>query len=88
MTGTVSLHRTLKNKIVIPQRATFASLDKRFVYVVDKENVARQREIVVQSAQGDDFVISRGLEANHKIVLEGVRQIQDGEKLEYELRKP
>jgi membrane fusion protein (multidrug efflux system) len=86
MTGNVLIHRTLKNAIVIPQRATFESLDKRYVYVVDEEDIARQREIVVQSEQAEDFVISKGLEANDKIVLEGVRQIQDGEKVEYELQ--
>src|SRR5579864_6388195 len=35
-TGNVLIHRTLKNAIVIPQRATFEILDKRYVYVVDK----------------------------------------------------
>src|SRR5262249_7434994 len=33
-TGTVLIHRTLKDAIVIPQRATFELLDKRYVYVV------------------------------------------------------
>src|SRR5262249_9067333 len=36
MTGTVLIHRPLKNVIVIPQRATFEILDKQYVYVVGK----------------------------------------------------
>ena len=48
-TGTVLIHRALKNAIVIPQRATFEILDKRYVYVVDKDDVVHQREIVVQN---------------------------------------
>ena len=35
-TGTILIHRTLKNAVVIPQRATFEILDKRYVWVVDR----------------------------------------------------
>jgi len=82
MTGNVLVHWTLKSAIVIPQRATFEILGKRYVYVVDKEGVMHQREIVIQSELADDFVIKQGLGVNDRIVLEGVRQIHDGEKLE------
>ncbi len=41
-TGTVVISRVQKNAIVIPQRATFEVLQKRYVYVVDKENVAHR----------------------------------------------
>ena len=87
-TGNVLIHRTLKNAIVIPQRATFEILDKRYVYVVGKDDVVHQREIVVQHEMDDIFVIKKGLDVNDKIVLEGVRQVHDGEKVEYEFRKP
>ncbi len=87
-TGDVLIHRTLKNAIVIPQRATFEILDKRYVYVVDKNDVVHQREIVIQHEMEDIFVIKKGLDVNDKIVLEGVRQVRDGEKVEYEFRKP
>ena len=86
-TGTVLIHRTLKDAIVIPQRATFEILDKRYVYVVDKDDVVHQREIVVQNELEDIFVIKKGLDVNDKIVLEGIRQVRDGEKVEYEFRQ-
>jgi membrane fusion protein, multidrug efflux system len=87
-TGNVLIHRTLNNAIVIPQRATFEILDKRYVYVVDKDNLVHQRDIVVQNEMDDIFVIKSGLAVNDKIVLEGVRQVRNGEKVEYEFRKP
>jgi membrane fusion protein (multidrug efflux system) len=87
-TGNVLIHRTLKNAMVIPQRATFEILDKRYVYVVDQDDVVHQREIVIQHEMDDIFVIQKGLDVNDKIVLEGVRQVHDGEKVEYEFRKP
>jgi membrane fusion protein (multidrug efflux system) len=79
--GNVLIHRTLKNALVIPQRAVFEILDKRYVYVVDKDGVAHQREIVVQYESEDLFVIKKGLDVNDRIVLEGVRQVRDGEKV-------
>ncbi|GIW79361.1 MAG: hypothetical protein KatS3mg105_1168 [Gemmatales bacterium] len=36
----------------------------------------------------DIFVINRGLAPNEKFVLEGIRQVHDGEKIEYEWIKP
>ncbi|MDB5385919.1 MAG: bepF 5 [Planctomycetaceae bacterium] len=87
-TGNVLIHRVLHDAIVIPQRAVFEVLDKRYVYVVDKDDVAHQREIEVQNELEDIFVIKSGLEVSDKIVLEGGRQIRDGEKVEYEDRRP
>jgi membrane fusion protein (multidrug efflux system) len=78
----------LKNALVIPQRAVFENLSKRYVYVVGKDDVVRQREIVDQYEMEDIFVIKNGLDVNDRIVLEGTRQVRDGEKVEYEFRSP
>jgi membrane fusion protein, multidrug efflux system len=86
--GTVLIRRALKNVTVIPQRATFEVLDRRYVYVVGKDNVVYQREIVVQNEVDDIFVVKKGLDVTDKIVLEGVRQLRDGDKVEYVFRKP
>jgi membrane fusion protein (multidrug efflux system) len=88
MSGKVLIHRPLKNAIVIPQRATFEVLDKRYVYVVDKDGVVHQREIVVQNEGENIFVINRGVGVDDRIILEGIRQVRDGEKVEYEFRPP
>jgi membrane fusion protein (multidrug efflux system) len=87
-TGTVLIHRPLKNALVIPQRAVFENLSKRYIYVVGKDDVVHQREIVIQYEMEDIFVIKKGLDVNDRIVLEGVRQVRDGEKVEYEFRSP
>jgi len=88
-TGTVQIRKSLKNAIIIPQRATFEVLDKRYVFVVGKDNVAHQRRIVVQNELEDFFVVAKGLDINDRIVLEGVRQIRDGETVVgYEYLKP
>jgi membrane fusion protein, multidrug efflux system len=87
-TGNVLIQRTLKNVVVIPQQATFEILDKEFVYVVDKDGVVHQREIEVQNDLDQIFVIKNGLDTSEKIVVDGVEQVHDGEKVKYEFRRP
>ncbi|QDT01868.1 Efflux pump periplasmic linker BepD precursor [Rubripirellula lacrimiformis] len=87
-TGTVLLSRVAKGAVVIPQRATFEILAKKYAYVVDDDNIVHQREIVIQSEQDDIFLIKEGLHPSDKIVLEGIRQVRDGEKVEYEYEAP
>lgn len=87
-TGTILIHSTLKNVIVIPQRATFEILARRYAYVVDENNVVHQRDITVLSEQDDIFVIQDGLKEGEKIIFEGIRQVRDGDKIEYEYSDP
>ncbi len=87
-TGTILIHRPLKNALVIPQRATFELLDKRYVWVLDEDDVAHQTLITIKHELEDVFVINTGLDVEDKIVLEGVRQVEEGAKVEFEFRKP
>ena len=87
-TGTIKIRRPLKNALVIPQRATFELLDKRYVWVIDENDVAHQTLITVKHELEDIFVIDSGLDVKDKIVLEGVREVEEGEKVEYEFRAP
>ena len=61
-TGTIVISRVQNDAIVIPQRATFEVLQKRYVYVVDKDNVAHYGEIAYEEGEGLDdlFVIKKG----------------------------
>lgn len=87
-TGKVLIHRVVHDALVIPQRATFEILDKQYVYVVDEDDVAHQREIVVANELEDLFVIKDGLKVDERIVLEGIRQVRDGDKVECEVCTP
>jgi membrane fusion protein, multidrug efflux system len=86
--GIILLNRKVHNATVIPLRATYEIMDKRYVYVVDKDDVAHRREIVVQNEMEDIYVIKKGVGVGDRIVLEGIRQVRDGEKVEYEFRRP
>lgn len=87
-TGTILIHRPMKDVLVIPQRATFEILDKRYVYVVDDDHVVHQRDITTKDEQDDIFILKDGLQEGDKIIFEGIRQVRDGEKIEYEFLAP
>ena len=81
-TGTLLINQKLSGALVIPQRATFEILDRRYVFVVDEKAIAHQREITVARELEDIFVIKNGLKAGEKFVFEGVREVRDGKHLE------
>lgn len=85
-TGNVYLTHVQKDAMVVPQKSTFQILDKRFVYVVDKDDIARQRELEISHELEDIFIVASGLGVDDKIVLEGVQQVHDGDKVKYETR--
>lgn len=87
-TGTLWIHRPIKNALVIPQRATFEILDKHYVFVIDEDEIAHQREVVVSGELDDVFVLQSGLAAEDRIVFEGVRQIHDGQRVDARFRQP
>jgi membrane fusion protein, multidrug efflux system len=87
-TGTILIRRPLEGVIVIPQRAIFEILAKQYVYVVGDDNVVHPRDITVQGEQDDIFVIEEGLDENDKIIFEGIRQVRDGDTVEYEYQAP
>lgn len=88
-TGTVLISRVLKGALTIPQRATFENLAKRYVFVVDEDNVVHQREIEVQNVLEDIYVLKKGVLAeNEKIVLEGIRELHENETVEFEFLDP
>jgi membrane fusion protein (multidrug efflux system) len=87
-TGNVLINRTIKGALVIPQRATFEILDKRYVFLVGADGLVNQQEVTIVHEQDDIFLIGKGLTVTDRVVLEGVRQVKDGEKIEFEYRKP
>ncbi len=82
-TGKVMIRRSLAGALVIPQRATFSILAKRFVFVVGEDGIAHQREIEVTHELEDIFVIGKGLAEGDRIVLEGIAEIRDGQHLDH-----
>lgn len=87
-TGNIEMVIPLKNAILIPQKATFEVLDKKYVYVIDKDNKVKSREITIAAELPNIFAIKEGLSLDDKILLEGIRLVKENEKIKYKIEKP
>lgn len=87
-TGSILMKIPLKNAMLIPQKATFEVLDKKFVFVLDKDDKVQQRQIEIGAELPHLFVVNKGLEESDKVLLEGIRMVRSGEKIHYEFEKP
>jgi membrane fusion protein (multidrug efflux system) len=87
-TGNVQMTVPLKNALLIPQKATFEVLDKKYVYIIDKDNKVRSREIVIGAELPYIFAVKSGLTEGDKVLLEGLRQVKENDKINIKFEKP
>jgi membrane fusion protein (multidrug efflux system) len=66
------------NAILVPQRAVQQSSKGHFVWVVNKENQAEVRPVLVGEWHGNDWFISGGLQAGDQVVIEGTLTLRPG----------
>lgn len=87
-TGNIEMLKPLKDVLMIPQKATYAIQDKTYVFVVDNRNVIHSRSITIADELPDLYVVGGGLKQNDKILLDGVQNVKDGDKINYKFQKP
>lgn len=78
-TGNVLLTEKIEQALVIPQKATFEVLDKKFVYVIDNRGAVQQREIEIEKEVPHLFVVKSGITENDQILLEGLGKVNKGQ---------
>lgn len=86
-TGSVLMKVPLKKALIIPQKTTFEVLDKRYVFVIDKNGVVQQREITIGETLENLFVIKKGLNENDHILLDGIRLVKDKDKVKFHVEE-
>jgi membrane fusion protein, multidrug efflux system len=87
-TGNIQMVVPLKNALIIPQKATYEVLDKKYVFVVDKDHVVRSREITIAAEMPHIYVVQKGLAEQDKILLEGLRLVRENDKIRYKFVEP
>lgn len=83
-TGNILMPVSLKNALIIPQKATFEILDKKYVFVIDANGKVASREIAVGEEMPHLYVVTKGLSSNDKILYEGLRKVKNGQKIHSE----
>ncbi|WP_113662588.1 efflux RND transporter periplasmic adaptor subunit [Pedobacter nanyangensis] len=87
-TGKVQMVIPLKNALIIPQKATYELQDKIFVFVIDKNGVAKSKEIKIGGELPDIYVVASGLQQGDKIVLDGVQKVKEDDKIKFNFMAP
>jgi len=79
-TGSIRLQLTLKGALLVPRMSTFERAGHRWIYVADKDQVLRQRQLAITHELGDYFVVSAGVKADDTILFDEMDRVHDGEK--------
>ncbi|AEV99151.1 efflux transporter periplasmic adaptor subunit [Niastella koreensis] len=87
-TGKILMTVPVHQALIIPQKATYEIQDKKYVFVIDKNNVVKSRAVTLTGELADLYVVASGLEESDKILLEGVQKVKDDDKIAYDFEKP
>ena len=64
------------NGILIPERAIGTDQNKKFVYVINKDNKVVYREVELGKAVNAQRIVSTGLKAGEKIIVDGLQHVR------------
>ena len=69
---------TIPNAILVPQRAVQQLLGKSFVMVVDENGKSKAQSVELAQQIGSYYIVTSGLKASDRIVVEGLTSLQEG----------
>lgn len=77
--GAIIIPRSNKSAIVIPQTVVSEVQNKKFVYLLGKDNKVKSSEITVEpQTDGNNYVVTSGLKVGDKYVTNGITKLNDG----------
>jgi membrane fusion protein (multidrug efflux system) len=78
-TGKVQLPVSIKNALMIPQKATFELQDKVYVYVIESDHKAHSRCITIKQKLSNIYIVESGLTEKDTILLEGLQSVKEND---------
>ncbi len=80
--ATVRIPEVKDSVYIVPQSATYELQDKLFLYTVGEDNkVVAKAFNAVPSDDGKHFLVTQGLAAGDRVVVEGVNSLRDGTEI-------
>jgi membrane fusion protein (multidrug efflux system) len=77
--GSIIIPRHNSSAIIIPQSVVSQVQDKKFVYVLGKDNKVKYTEITVNPQNdGNSYIVTSGLNVGDKYVTNGITKLSDG----------
>jgi membrane fusion protein, multidrug efflux system len=83
-TGNILMPSFLDDAMLIPQKATFEILDKKFVFVVDDKGVVQSRQITVGREMPHLYEVIEGIMPSDKILVEGLRKVKSNQQIKFD----
>jgi membrane fusion protein (multidrug efflux system) len=68
----------VSDAIVLPQRAILDQQGQNYVWIVDAEGNAQQREVHMGLRVGGDWQVQQGLKAGEVVIVDGVQRLKPG----------
>ncbi len=87
-TGKVLMTVPLKGALLVPQKATFDILDKKFAFVVDDKHVVHARPIAIAAELPHVYAVEKGLDEKDTILVDGLRKVHDGATIAVDFKEP
>lgn len=84
-TGNIIIHTPYEDALVIPQKATFEVLEKKYVYIVNEDGAIEAREVKIAAELPHIYILKSGLEEGEHFLLEGLRLVRPGEEIDYDV---
>ena len=78
----------IKDAVLVPQRAVQQVLDKSLVMLVNAENQAEPRPVILGEKVGSYYLVKEGLTVNDTVVVEGLTKVKEGVALDVTIVTP
>lgn len=75
----VTIEMQDRNAIQIQESAILNAGEKHYVYIVDSENRAKQKEVKIGERRDHLVEITKGLTSSDRVIVEGIVKISDGD---------
>jgi membrane fusion protein (multidrug efflux system) len=82
-TGNILIKEKLENALLIPQKATYEVLEKRYVFVVHEDGKIEARQIELGEELPHLFEVKGGLKSDEMILLDGLRKVRHNDQIEF-----
>jgi membrane fusion protein, multidrug efflux system len=79
---------TIPNAVTIPQRAVLEGPQGKFVYVVNDKSQAEPRPVEAGEWSGESWIITSGLNAGERVIVDGVLKLGPGAPVKIAETKP
>ena len=77
--GAIIIPKSNTDAIIIPQGCVSEVQDKKFVYILDKDDKVKYTEIKVDPQNdGNNYIVTEGLKTGDKYVTNGITKLSDG----------